>query len=199
MRQMETLRELFEHELQDIYAAERMLVEALPQMAAAAADDEGEKAFQDHLVETRQQIQRLERVAAEAGIRLEGRGCPGMEGLLREHQALREEQPDDELLGLSTLWAGQKVERYEMTAYEMLVTLAEELGMDAAAEQLTATLDEEEAALSTLKELAEEFDTSGLSAGEEEEGEGSAAAAAEAEDEEVGEDQEVGEAPARRH
>lgn len=169
---METLRELFEHELSDLYAAERLLIEALPALAAAATDGDAQKAFQDHLEETRAHLQRLERVASEAGIRLAPRGCPGMEGLLREQQEFTREQPDEDLLSLFNLWAAQKVERYEMTAYEGLIALAEALGRGQVAEQLTATLDEEEAALNTLKELAEEFDTSALSADGEVEEEG---------------------------
>lgn len=163
---METLRELFTHELQDVYAAERLLIDALPKLAGAATDGDAQKAFHDHLEETRGHMKRLERVASEAQVRLEARGCPGMEGLLREQEEFAKERPDEDLLALFNLWAAQKVERYEMTAYETLIALAEELGMAQAAEQFAATLDEEEAVLNTLKELAEEFDTSALAAEE---------------------------------
>lgn len=190
---METLRDLFTHELQDLYTAERLLIDALPKLAGAATDGDAQKAFEDHLEETRGHLKRLERVAADAQIRLEARECPGMEGLLREQEEFTKERPDEDLLAFFNLWAAQKVERYEMTAYESLIALADELGMGQAAEQLAATLDEEEAALNTLKELAEEFDTSALSSEE------AAEAAEGAEAGEAGEDAESeAEAPARR-
>lgn len=88
---------------------------------------------------------------------------------LREHQEFAQEHPAKALFDLYGVWAAQKVERYEMTAYETLIALAEELGLANAAEQLTTTLDEEEAAFNTLKELAEEYDTSELLGEEEEE------------------------------
>jgi ferritin-like metal-binding protein YciE len=48
---MENLKELFEHQLQDLHSAEKQLVEALPKMARNANDKKLKKAFEDHLEE----------------------------------------------------------------------------------------------------------------------------------------------------
>src|SRR5215470_16085491 len=57
------LHRLFLDELADIYNAEQQLVEALPKMAEAAHSDELRSAFESHLEETRNQVDRLNQVA----------------------------------------------------------------------------------------------------------------------------------------
>lgn len=166
---MKTLSELFAHELRDVYSSEHLLVDALDSLAQQTTERNISNAFMTHRAETQEHIRRLETVAKETGLMLRRAGCAGMEGLLKEHQEFAQEHPEKALFDLCSVWAAQKVERYEMTAYETLIALAEELGLAHAAEQLTATLDEEEAAFNTLKELAEEFDTSELLGEEEEE------------------------------
>ena len=68
------------------------------------------------------------------------------------------EKPTDELLEFFNVGAAQKVERYEITAYESLVDMADKLGLTEAVELLEETLHEEEAALNKLKAIASEFD-----------------------------------------
>ena len=64
---------------------------------------------------------------------------------------------------------GQKVERYEITAYESLIDMAEKLGMSDAVELLEQTLQEEEATLNKLKAIASEFEVADEETEEEEE------------------------------
>ena len=59
MAQMGTLHEAFVEELRDTYDAEKQLTKALPKMAKAASSPELKDAFETHLEETRQQIERL--------------------------------------------------------------------------------------------------------------------------------------------
>ena len=68
------------------------------------------------------------------------------------------EKPSEELLEFYNIGAAQKVERYEITAYESLIDMAEKLGMSDAVELLEQNLQEEEAALNKLKAIASEFD-----------------------------------------
>ena len=68
------------------------------------------------------------------------------------------EKPSEELLEFYNIGAAQKVERYEITAYESLIDMAEKLGMRDAVELLEQNLQEEEAALNKLKTIASEFD-----------------------------------------
>jgi ferritin-like metal-binding protein YciE len=54
--------------------------------------------------------------------------------------------------------AAQKVERYEITAYEGLIDMAEKLGMTEVVDLLEQNLQEEEMTLNRLKAIASEFD-----------------------------------------
>jgi ferritin-like metal-binding protein YciE len=155
---MESIEELFEHELKDMLGAEQSLLDALEQMANESSDREIKKAYTQHRKETQGQIKRLEKVFKSIGQKAEAETCPGIEGLIKEKKAFMREKPTDELLEFYNLGAGQKAERYEITAYENLIDMADKLGMADAVELLEQTLQEEEAALNKLKAIASEFD-----------------------------------------
>jgi len=158
MMAMQTIEELFEHELQDIYSAEQSLLDALEQMANESSDREIRKGFTQHRKETQGQIKRLEKIYKTLGRKPESSSCPGMEGLIKEKKAFMREKPSDELLEFYNIGAAQKVERYEITAYEGLIDMAEKLGMEDAVDLLEQNLQEEEVALNKLKSIASEFD-----------------------------------------
>jgi ferritin-like metal-binding protein YciE len=155
---MQTIEELFEHELKDIYSAEHSLLDALEQMASESADREIKKAFTQHRKETQAQIKRLEKIFKSIGVKPAAETCPGIEGLIKEKKVFMREKPSDDLLEFFNIGAGQKTERYEITAYESLIDMADKLGMTDAVELLEQTLQEEEAALNKLKMIASEFD-----------------------------------------
>jgi ferritin-like metal-binding protein YciE len=166
---MTTIDELFEHDLKDIYGAEQRLLDSLDEMADEAIDREAKKAFQQHRKETQTQIKRLERVFKVLELKPEAQPCPGMEGLIKEKKSLSKEKPSDEILSFYNLHAAQKVERYEITAYEGMIETAQHLGLDEVVELLTQNLEEEEQALNTLKALASEYNVEELSDVEDEE------------------------------
>jgi len=155
---METIEELFEHELQDIYSAEQSLLDALEQMANESSDREIRKGFTQHRKETQGQIKRLEKIYKTLGRKPETSSCPGIEGLIKEKKAFMREKPSDELLEFYNIGAAQKVERYEITAYEALIDMAEKLAMSDVVDLLEQNLQEEEMALNKLKSIASEFD-----------------------------------------
>jgi ferritin-like metal-binding protein YciE len=155
---MQTIEELFEHELQDIYSAEQSLLEALEQMAQESSDREIKRGFTQHRKETQAQIKRLEKIYRSLGQKPESGLCPGVEGLIKEKKLFMREKPSNELLEFYNIGAAQKVERYEITAYESLVDMAEKLGMTDIVDLLEQNLQEEEMALNKLKAIASEFD-----------------------------------------
>ena len=155
---MQTIEELFEHELKDIYSAEHSLLDALEQMAGESSDREIKKGFMQHRKETQGQIKRLEKVYKSLGQKPEVGTCPGVEGLIKEKKAFMREKPSDELLEFYNIGAGQKVERYEITAYESLIAMADKLGMSDVVDLLEQNLQEEEMALNKLKAIGSEFD-----------------------------------------
>lgn len=155
---MQTIEELFEHELRDIYGAEHSLVDALEQMAAESSDKEIKRLYTQHRRETQGQIKRLDRIFKALGQRAAPQTCPGMEGLIKEKKTFMREKPSADLLEFYNIGAAQKVERYEITAYENLIDMADKLGMADAVDMLEQNLQEEEAALNKLKAIASEFD-----------------------------------------
>jgi len=155
---MQTVQDLFEHELQDVLAGERALVDALAEMARESADREIRKAFTQHRKDTQAQIRRLERIFRMIGRKPRASSCPGIDGLLKEKKTFMRERPSDDLVEFFNIGAGQKVERYEISSYENLIDMSDKLGLTDAVDLLEESLQEEEAALNTLKTFASEFD-----------------------------------------
>ena len=81
---MKNLKDLFEHQLKDLYSAETQLLKALPKMAENATDAKLKKAFEAHLEETKEHQQRLEEVCKELEIKPTGETCKAMKGLIAE-------------------------------------------------------------------------------------------------------------------
>lgn len=155
---METIEELFEHELKDMYSAETSMLDALEQMAGESSDRDIRKLFTQHRRETQGQIKRLEKAFKLLGQKAEAETCAGIEGLIKEKKLFLREKPSPELLEFFNIGAAQKTERYEITAYENLIDMADKLGLGEVVELLEQNLMEEEAALNKLKTIASEFD-----------------------------------------
>ena len=152
---LDTLNDLYLDELRDLYNAERQLTQALPKMAQAASAPELQAAFQEHLGQTKEQIERLKTIGEKLKKRLTGKKCLAMEGLLKEGQELMEEEAEPEVLDVALIAAAQRVEHYEMAGYGCVRTYARLLGDQEAADLLQKTLDEEEQTDRKLTELAE--------------------------------------------
>ena len=61
-KEIETMDDLFAHQLKDIYYAEKRIVGALPDMIDKATSPQLKAAFESHLGETRNHVTRLDRV-----------------------------------------------------------------------------------------------------------------------------------------
>jgi len=149
------LEELLVDELKDLYSAENQIIKALPKMAKAASSPELRRAFERHLEETRKQVDRLEQVAETLDVRLTGKKCKGMEGLIEEGKEIMSEDLDDNAMDAGLIGAAQKVEHYEIAAYGTARAHAAMLGYNKAAKLLQQTLDEEGATDKKLTALAE--------------------------------------------
>ena len=147
--------ELFKGELDDIYDAERQILQALPKMVEASTTDELVAAFQEHLEVTRQQVKRLEKVFQTIGAKPGKKTCEGMQGLLKEGEKMIAETPKSPVRDAGLIAAAQKVEHYEIAAYGTVRSMAEMLGQEEAAELLEETLEEEKEADENLTEIAE--------------------------------------------
>lgn len=161
---MTKYEDLLKHEIEDLYDAERQIVEALPKMIESASSEELAQAFEDHLEQTKEQVRRLERIFEAIGEQPGGMKCEGMRGLLREGELVILEMDKSPVLDAALIAAAQKVEHYEISGYGSARTMAAMLGQEDAADLLEQTLEEEKDADETLTEIAE-----ALMMGEEEE------------------------------
>jgi ferritin-like metal-binding protein YciE len=152
--QLRKLEDLFIHELQDLYDAEHQITKALPKMAKSATSPELKRAFENHLQETKTQIERLSQVFDLLGKPAKGKKCEAMNGLITEGEALLSEDADPDVLDAGLISAAQKVEHYEIAGYGTVRTWAQTLGHTEAAELLQQTLDEEGATDEKLNTLA---------------------------------------------
>jgi ferritin-like metal-binding protein YciE len=150
----ESLSDVFEAELKDLYSAEQQLVDALPSIASAASSSELKQAIESHLEETRGHVKRLEQVFDVTGIPAESEHCDGMEGLISEGSEIAEAGGDGDARDAALIGAAQRVEHYEIAAYGTARTLAQQLGQNEAADLLNQTLNEESAADEKLTQIA---------------------------------------------
>ncbi|MFV3129084.1 ferritin-like domain-containing protein [Niveispirillum sp. KHB5.9] len=154
-RDIHTLDDLFVHTLRDIYYAENQIVKALPKMISKATDVDLKVSFENHLVQTKGQIQRLEQVFNLHGVEIKGVECPAIDGIIKESNEIAGEIDDKDVLDAALAAAAQAVEHYEITRYGTLIAWARRLGRPDCAALLQQNLKEEEATDRKLTELAE--------------------------------------------
>jgi ferritin-like metal-binding protein YciE len=150
-----SVAKLFEDQLKDIYSAENQLVKALPKMAKHASSRNLKAAITSHLEETKRQVKRLNQIGESLGIKLTGKKCKGMEGLIAEGAEILEADGPGAVLDAGLIAGAQRVEHYEISAYGTARTLAGQLGHHNAVELLQESLDEESAADEKLTSLSE--------------------------------------------
>jgi ferritin-like metal-binding protein YciE len=150
-----TLHDAFIDELRDAYDAEKQLTKALPKMAKAARSPELRTAFEEHLEETRGQIERLEQIFGNLDEKVRGKHCEGIAGIIEEGKSVMEEDFDDATMDACLIAGGQRAEHYEMAAYGTLIAWAKAMGHMDVVDLLQQTLDEEKAADEKLSALAE--------------------------------------------
>lgn len=152
---LQTLNDLYEDELKDLYSAENQILKALPKMSRAASHPQLKRAFTAHERQTRQHVKRLERICRDLGITPKGKKCVGMEGVIKEGAELIQERPEPDVLDAGLIAAAQHVEHYEIAGYGCVRTYARLLGQQEHAALLQQTLDEEEDTDELLTSLAE--------------------------------------------
>ena len=157
MAGIDSLQSLFEDELKDIYDAEKQITKALPKMIKKAGAEELKAAFEEHLQQTGQHIERLEQVFELLEMPARGKKCVGMQNLIKEGQEMMSEAEDDDTLDALMIAAAQKIEHYEIATYGTLRVWANLMGHEDAASLLEETLDEEKETDSNLTAIAESF------------------------------------------
>jgi ferritin-like metal-binding protein YciE len=152
----DTLKDLYVEELKDIYSAENQIIKALPKMAKAASSEALKAGFEEHLQQTKVQVERLHKIFALLDEAPTGKKCHGMEGLLEEGSEAIEEF-DGDVLDAALISAAQRVEHYEMAAYGTVRTYAELLDEPQHVSLLSETLQEEKDTDQKLTKLSKKI------------------------------------------
>jgi Mn-containing catalase len=150
------INDLLLDELRDILHAEKQLTKALPKMAKAARFARLRECFEEHLIETEGQIERLHECFSLLGETARAKPCKGMMGIIEEGQEVMEEgeEKEDALADLALIGAAQRVEHYEMSGYTTAKNLAQQLRHSAVVALLSKSLAEEENADQLLNQVA---------------------------------------------
>jgi ferritin-like metal-binding protein YciE len=167
---MRTAHELFIHELQDMLDAEQQLVEALGKQAEESSRPDLQKAFQSHQAQTEKQVERLQQVFESIDEEPEEVECKGIRGIIEEHDHFKEEEePADDIMDIFNAGAAEKVESYEICAYESLIRLADQMGHTKASRLLNQNLKEEQATLKKMQAFSKKLKPENMGMDEEDE------------------------------
>lgn len=157
MSNLKSFRDLFEHEIRDLYSAEGQLTDALMKMERSASHPDLRQAFDMHLEETRRHRERLERIGELCNFDVRGETCEAMKGLIREGQQIMDmDESDPDVKDAALISSAQRVEHYEIAGYGSARSYAHRLGYNQATDLLQETLNEEKEANSKLNHIAEE-------------------------------------------
>jgi ferritin-like metal-binding protein YciE len=153
---IKNLHDLFVHELSDVYSAEKQMSKALPGLARAATNEQLKDAFETHLEETREQINRIDQIVEIGNVKLKRIKCAAMEGLVEEGKEVIESVEKGPVRDAALIGGAQKVEHYEIASYGTLCALAKKLGFTKELKLLLATLEEEKSTDEKLTILAKQ-------------------------------------------
>jgi len=129
--------------LKEINDMESRLVKAIPQMAKKAHDSKLKKLFEDHLEETKQQVERIEKSFESLGKKSGKIQGATIRGLELDAKLKMTAINNRDALDASLIAAGENVEHYEMSCYITAIEWSELIGADDIAELLMASLKEE--------------------------------------------------------
>jgi ferritin-like metal-binding protein YciE len=141
---MDNLSELFKHELGDLLFAEKAILKGLKKMAKEVSEPAMKQRLEEHQGETENQIRRLEQAFEAAGMKAKGTECPGILGIIKEHDEFKEdEEPSKQMLEAFDLGSSLRVEHYEIAAYQSAIAVAKALGHKESVSLLRENLAEE--------------------------------------------------------
>ena len=160
---VESLPELLKHELGDLLYAEKTILKGIKKLSKEVKDPVLLERMQQHYAETEQQIENLERAFTAIGEKAKAQKCPGIIGLMDEHDEFKsDEEPSREMLEAFDLGTSLRIEHYEIAAYNTAISVAKAMGNTECARVLNENLAQEVAmekflrtnAVKALKKLA---------------------------------------------
>lgn len=153
-RTLDTLKDLYPDEPRDLYHAETVLAEALPDMARASHSDDLRREFSEGAERTENHIERLRQIFAQFIADPAGRRCQGMEGVLQEGRELIRNGRIGPVVDVALIVTEQNTQHYEIPGYGNASTFARILGRHDDEKQLREIMLEEKEADAAFTEVA---------------------------------------------
>lgn len=151
-----SLKELFLDTLNSVFDIEQQLADALPRMADASSTPELRQAFEQHLSETKEHVDRAQQIFKQIGERPTLKPNLVVKEMTQGVEALIGNIDEGPIRDAALIMAGNQIEHFEMAFYGSLRTFATLLGNKDIAAILERTLDEEKRAASILIEIGEQ-------------------------------------------
>ncbi|HLH60071.1 MAG TPA: DUF892 family protein [Ktedonobacteraceae bacterium] len=154
---IQSAKELFLTEMGDMYSAEQMILQILPQLAKESNNQQAVNAYNMHEQQTRQQIQNLEQCFQILGQQPPKVACYAVAGLKQEHDTFVKENPSQDILTAFDLGAAAKTEYYEMACYKGLIEKANMMGQSQVAQLLQQNFQQEQAMAQTVERISHQL------------------------------------------
>lgn len=138
-------------EFKSLYGSETQQVGTLTRMRRAAREKGVSCTLDDHLVQTRAQIERLEKAFALAGVPPVGQPAMFLDSLTVELGALIRDVQPGPMRDAMILRAHQRIELLEISAYEHALHMAVKAGAEVVVDLLADNLEEEKESLEALR------------------------------------------------
>jgi len=152
---VDSLRDMYIAELQELRSVEAQLIEALPKLADMAGHAELKQAIRSHLEETRAQQARLDAILTRHGAEPREHVDQAMQAMLKEAEKWAGMVQYQDLRNAGLIASAQRVEHYEIAVYGTLASWAKQLGLGEDERTLHTILEEEKRTDEKLTGLAQ--------------------------------------------
>lgn len=150
-KKRDSIVDLMRVQLNEIYFTENQLLTSLEMNARVASDEELIEVFRSHRGETVQHVHRVEAMFKELGL------VPGLfpsqaiMGQLDDGKWMMSKFKGDPLLDVSLIISAQKVENFEISCYQAILTVARNLQVERIISSCEVILEEEKDAKRKLR------------------------------------------------
>lgn len=137
---------------------ERAIAEkGLPALIAVTSDTVLRSGLESHLVETKVQAQRLEKILTDLTGEVDTENCKAIHAIISEASDSLKDAGDEVVRDVTIIYCGQQVEHHEIAVYGTLRAWADLLDRDDDMDLLDLSLQEEKNADVTLSQSADEI------------------------------------------
>jgi ferritin-like metal-binding protein YciE len=151
---IKTTREMYLHELGDIYDAEQQFLKGQEEMLRNATDQKLKTGIQQHITESEQHVKNIEQVFELLGEKPKAEKCPAAAGIVTEAKQGMKEAGTDAIRDCMIGESAEKAEHYEIVSYHGLIEGAQLMGQREIVTLLQQNLEQEEKTAKKLEQNA---------------------------------------------